>query len=163
MSLFDPERDPFIDVQIALEQARREKKNVLLHLGGDWCILCKRLEAFINEHPELRMLRDSHYIVVKVYIGKDDPANEEFIQHLPPFNGVPHLYVYNNHGQLLCSQETESFEVGESYIRSKLQNFLQEWADWRLTPFHSMPSDELERRFVELFFPTNPPKTTPSA
>lgn len=161
--IFDPERDPFIDVQHAITRARREKKNVLLHVGGDWCKWCQRLEDFIQDHSDLRQLRDTHYVVVHVYCGIDDNPNEDFLSHLPSFHGLPHLYVYNGHGQLLCSQNTAPLEVGESYDPALVGDFLQTWADWRLSPFDSMSADELQHRFTELFFPSDPTGPTLSA
>lgn len=145
--LFDPNSDPFANIQQAIEQARRERKNVLLDLGGDWCIWCHRLEAFIHSHDELRELRDKHYVTLKVYVGNDDERNVEFLSRLPPFEGVPHLLVYNSRGQLLCSQATDPFEEGESYNFELIKAFLQRWAGWRLSPHDSLSTDELRRRF----------------
>lgn len=146
-SLFDPDRDPFDDAVVALEQARREQKNVLFDIGGDWCIWCHRLERFINDHAELAQLRERHFVTVKVYLGEQDDSNEEFLEQLPPFDGVPHLFVYNSKGQLLCSQPTEELEEGESYNFERIKNFLIEWSNSRLTPFDLMTTEELRQRF----------------
>jgi hypothetical protein len=146
--LFDPARDPFADMRAAFEQANREHKNILVDVGGDWCIWCHRLEQFILDHPPLRALRDEHYITVKVYIGEDD-TNVDFLQRLPPFESVPHLFVYNSQGYLLCSQPTDPFEVGESYSYEQVETFLKRWADPALTPWDGLSDDELRTRFVE--------------
>ncbi|GAB4109913.1 MAG: hypothetical protein Fur005_08430 [Roseiflexaceae bacterium] len=160
--LFDPERNPFEDVSAALEQARRERKNVLIDLGGDWCIWCHRLEAFIAEHPELAELRDKHYVTVRIFISDSDGTNMDFLEQLPPFTGVPHLYVYNARGSLLCSQATEPFEVGESYDLEKIRAFLQEWSDWRRSPYDALSTAELKQRF-EQYLRSNDDRPTLSA
>lgn len=153
--LFDPNGDPFGDVQRALEQARDEKKNVLLDLGGDWCIWCRRLETFILEHAELRHLRETHYITVKIYVGDEEATNFDFLQRLPSFDGVPHLFVYNSRGQLLRSQPTDPLEEGDSYNYERVKTFLTTWADWRLSPYDALSTEELKRRFERGMFPSD--------
>lgn len=161
--LFDPKRNPFEDMRDALAQAKRERKNVLVNIGGDWCVWCHRLEAFISEHPELRELRDRHFVVVKVFIGTDkDETNRTFVSRLPQLAGVPHLFVYNGASYLLCSQATAALEEGETYNYEKVRAFLQEWSDWRKTPFDSMPTPELKQRFEKLIRPDDG-SVTPSA
>jgi hypothetical protein len=151
--LFDPQRNPFDDVNAALEQARRERKNVLLDLGGDWCIWCHRLEEFIATHPELAELRANHYVTVRIFISDSDATNMDFLEQLPSFAGIPHLYVYNARGELLCSQPTEPFEVGESYDFEKIHAFLQEWSNWRRSPYDRLSTDELKQRFQQYLRP----------
>jgi hypothetical protein len=146
-SLFDPARDPFADASAAMERAQREKKNVLFELGGDWCIWCQRLESFIHDHPELEQIRARCYITVKVYLSQSDETNFAFIRKLPPFDGVPHLYVYNARGQLLHSQDTAELEEGESYNYERVKDFLTRWSDARLTPYDALSTEELRRRF----------------
>lgn len=145
--LFDPARNPFADAALAMERARREQKNVLFNIGGDWCIWCHRLEAFIRDHPELAQLRDQHFVTVKVYLSDQDTVNEEFLSQLPPFDGVPHLFVYNSKGQLLCSQPTDELELDESYHYDRVKAFLTRWANPRLTPYDQLSTEELRQRF----------------
>jgi hypothetical protein len=149
--LFDPARDPFADVQEAIDRASREDKNLLIHVGGDWCVWCNRLESFIRDHPDLSDLRESRYVTIKVYAG-DEAANTEFLDQLPPFSGVPHLFVYNRRGELLCSQDTEVFERGDTYDYAQVRAFLLRWSDPRLTPWDNLSTDELRLRFARQVF-----------
>lgn len=160
---FDPVRNPFDDVHQALEQARQKQKNVLLDLGGDWCVWCHRLEAFIQDHAELQQLREQHYITVKVYVGHADAPTREFFQRLPPIDGVPHLFVYNSRGELLCSQNTAVLEEGQSYDYERVKTFLATWADWRLTPYDALSTAELKRRFEQRVFSSSDSGLTTSA
>ena len=45
---FDPVADPFKDIQIAVNEAQKINKRILLDVGGEWCIWCHRIDAFIN-------------------------------------------------------------------------------------------------------------------
>ena len=161
--LFDPKRNPFDDLQNAFRRARQEKKNVLLDLGGDWCVWCHRLEAFIRDHAELRELRDRYYVTVKVYVGSEDETNVEFLNRLPDFDGVPHLLVYNRQGQLLCSQDTQPLEEGESYHYERVKSFLARWSEPRLTPYDALPTAELKRLFEHEMFDFDDPEQILSA
>lgn len=160
--LFDPDRDVFADVQDAIDRAQREGKNLMITLGGDWCIWCYRLEAFIQDHPELRDLRDSRYVSVNVYVGEGG-ENADFVEQLPPFSGVPHIFVYNSRGELLCSQDTEVFEEGESYSFDRVRDFLRRWSDPRLTPWDHLSTDELRQRFGRRISGHDDSGVTPSA
>ena len=151
--LFDPQRNPFDDMRDALEQARRERKNVLIDIGGDWCIWCQRLEAFIESHPTLAVLRAQHYITIRVYVSDKDDTNEHFLSHLPPIDGVPHFIVYNARGLLLCSQGTLAFEEGETYSYERVHAFLLEWSDWHRSPYDKLTTDELKQHFQEFMRP----------
>lgn len=145
--LFDPGRDPFVDIAVAMERARREQKNVLIHIGGDWCVWCQRLETFICEHPELAELREQRFVTIKVYLSATEDTNEAFFHQLPPFDGVPHLLIYNARGQMLCSQDTEVFEEDQSYNYERVKQFLSRWSNPRLTPYDALSTEELRRRF----------------
>lgn len=151
--LFDPRRNPYADVRAALEEARRDRKNVLIDIGGDWCVWCQRLEEFIASHADLAQLRDQHYVLVRVYLGEEDQTNWEFLRQLPQIAGVPHLLVYNGRGLLLHSQPTEPLEEGESYAYERVRAFLAEWSDWRRSPYDALETSELKQRFEQLLRP----------
>jgi thiol-disulfide isomerase/thioredoxin len=150
-TLFDPQQSPYDATRDALEQAKREKKNVLLELGGDWCVWCQRLEAFIQAHPELLQLREQHYVLVRIQVGNEQPINLDFLEQLPPFDAVPHFFVYNARGQLLHSQPTNVLEEGESYNYEMVRSFLSYWSDPKLSPYDVFSTEELKRRFEEGF------------
>jgi len=124
--LFNSERDPFQDLQNAKAQAVRENKNILVELGADWCVWCHRLESFVKAHPELHLLRSRFFVHVRVYMGSEDTLSE-ICRHLPPFDGIPHYYVFSPDGQLLHSQDTFPLEEGESYDYQKVWEFLSLW------------------------------------
>jgi hypothetical protein len=151
LASYDPQASPADDLRDAIQQARRQHKNVLVELGGDWCVWCERLERFIETHEELRDLREQHYVTVKVFVSDSEPANLDFLRTLPSFDAVPHLLVYNGSGALLVSQATDQLEAGESYDYGRLRQFLREWSDWRRTPYDAVEMSVLRRRFEQLF------------
>lgn len=135
-TLFDPNRDPASDMKQALAYAKVSQKNILVEIGGDWCKWCHILEKFITEHRELSEIRYKNYVHVKVYFGKDDPINREFIKKFPPVDGIPHYFVYDFDGNFLHSQDTEELEEGESYNYDRLFSFLAQWG--HKTPYNQI-------------------------
>lgn len=132
LPLFYPNRDALEDVGRAFERAAAEKKNVLIEIGGNWCIWCRRLEAFIIRHPELLYLRSLNFVHVRVHLAQ---SNDEYsgepppiFSRLPEIPAVPHFFVYNWEGKFLHSQETELLEDGDSYNYDEVWNFLAAWS-----------------------------------
>ncbi len=49
----------------ALEQARKEKKNVFIRIGAPWCAWCVRMDKFLAQPPVAKILAKD-YVVVKI-------------------------------------------------------------------------------------------------
>ena len=125
-SIFDPNQNPALELRNASMRATSEKKNILVEMGADWCVWCHRLEEFIADHSELAILRSRNFVHVRVYTGDGEMASD-ILQKFPPFDGIPHYFVYNHEGKLLLSQNTQPFELGESYDYEKIWEFLATW------------------------------------
>jgi thiol:disulfide interchange protein len=125
--LYDPARNPERDLGDAIIQASWSGKRILIEVGGDWCIWCHRLEAFVAKDRALVRLRDSNFIVVKVNHSPEN-TNEVFLSNYPKIPGFPHIFVLSPDGKLLCSQRTSELEHGESYDRQRVAAFLKKWA-----------------------------------
>ena len=123
---FDPARDPVADLRIAMAEARRSGRHVVLDVGGEWCIWCHRMDAFIARDPGLSRLRDDNYVWMKVNYDEDQD-NAAFLSRYPEITGYPHLLVLDADGTLLHSQNTGDLEQGESYDPAKFAGFLRQW------------------------------------
>jgi thiol:disulfide interchange protein len=124
---FDPARDAAADIRNALTEARRSGRRVLLEVGGEWCIWCRRLDTLFTSHADLAKYREAHFVVVKVNWSKEN-KNEEVLSRYPPVRGYPHLFVLENDGTLLRSQETGELEKGKGHDPEKVMAFLRAWA-----------------------------------
>lgn len=125
---YDPERDPEKDLQAAIKTAQSGKKNILIEVGGDWCIWCHRMDGFYEMNPELLNVRESHFILVKVNYSEEN-QNEEFLSKFSPIPGFPHIFVLDSDGSLLYSQDTSELESGKSYDLEKFMAFLEKWSE----------------------------------
>jgi len=125
-AMFDEQRDPSADLKYAVTLAKKEKKNIILDVGGEWCIWCKRLDKFFEDNPKLNELLKLNYIVLKVNYSKAN-KNESFLSKYPKVDGYPHFFVLNKKGKLLHSQNTGNLEAGKGYDFDKIMEFLKKW------------------------------------
>jgi len=63
---FDPARDAEKDLRDAVALAGRSGRRVLMDVGGEWCVWCRRLDTLWATNAGLRAYRDSNYVTLKV-------------------------------------------------------------------------------------------------
>jgi thioredoxin-related protein len=124
---FDPARDASKDIDGAVAEAARTRRRVLLDVGGEWCIWCKRLDSLmVNDKAIAEYLR-AHYVPVKVNYSREN-KNEDVLARYPKIKGYPHLFVLDAKGGLLHSQDTGELEKGKGHDPEKVMEFLKRWA-----------------------------------
>jgi thioredoxin-related protein len=124
---FDSTRDAARDIREAIVEAKGSGRRILLDVGGGWCIWCHRLDAYFGEQKDLADYMHKHFVVVKVFYSREY-KNEAVLSQYPKIPGYPHLFVLENDGTLLFSQDTGKLELGKGYDRAKVQVFLRQWA-----------------------------------
>ena len=125
---FEPSRNPFDDLKIAVEQAQQSDKRIILDVGGEWCIWCHRIDAFMHNTKEIKSLIDKNFVFVKVNFSKEN-KNEKFLSRYPKIEGYPHFFVLDKEGKLLHSQNTGELEKDKDYDKEKFIDFLVKWSD----------------------------------
>jgi len=125
---FDPSRNPAEDLQAAVKTAKESNKKILLDVGGEWCIWCRKLDKFFQDNTDINKFLKENYIVVKVNYSPEN-KNEKFLSKYPKVAGYPHLFVLDKNGKLLHSQNTGDLEAGKGHDRDKVMAFLKKWAD----------------------------------
>lgn len=126
---YDPRADAFRQLDSAIAKAAAEDKRVLLISGGDWCVWCHYLAAFLERDPALDEALHDVFVVQKVYVG-DENMNREFFGRLPKAAGAPHFWVLSASGEVLASQDTLPLEDGDkSYDRAKFLAFIERWQE----------------------------------
>jgi thiol-disulfide isomerase/thioredoxin len=123
---FDPSRDPKLDLQKAVVKAKADGKRIILDIGGEWCGWCVFMDKFFVQNPELGKLRDDNFIWVKVNFSEEN-ENAAFLSSYPSREGYPHLYVLDENGKLLHSEDTSVLEKGKGYDLQKFTDFLKAW------------------------------------
>jgi thioredoxin-related protein len=124
---YDSAANPFDTLSSAESRAHAEHKLVLLVAGGDWCIWCHYLYAFLEKNDDVDGALHDVFVVAKVYVGSDN-RNDEFFAKLPKADGAPHFWVLSDRGELLKSQPTVVLEDGKkSYNKDAFVKFIDEW------------------------------------
>jgi len=124
---FDPARDAAKDISDAIIEATKNNRRIILDVGGNWCIWCRRLDTLFMNNKDLARYMHTNYIVVKVNFSKEN-ENENVLSRYPAVKGYPHLFVLENDGSLLHSQDTGELESGKHHDHDKVLAFLKKWA-----------------------------------
>lgn len=123
---FDPTRNPFDDVKSAVGLATESNKRIILDVGGEWCIWCHRIDAFMHNTEEIKSLLEENYVVIKVNFSKEN-KNEKFLSQYPAIEGYPHFFVLDSDGKMIHSQNTGELEKDKDYDKEKFLEFLNKW------------------------------------
>jgi len=124
---YDPRRDPANDLRAALGYAQQTHRRILIEVGGDWCIWYHIMDRFFDDHGDLKQLRDSRFVLLKVNFSPQH-ENREFLKGYPHIPGYPHIFVLEPGGKLLRSEDTSELEDGRSYNWRKFRNFPERWS-----------------------------------
>jgi thioredoxin-related protein len=124
---YDPESDPAADLRAAVEDARARGSRILVIVGGEWCSWCHILDRFVKGNEEIHILWERHFVTLKVHYDPET-TNEDFLGRYPEIEGYPHIFVLDEDGALLHSQNTELLEEGGSYSTGRMRAFLTRWA-----------------------------------
>jgi thiol:disulfide interchange protein len=123
---YDESRDPEADLVKTIDRASKENKRVMIQVGGDWCGWCSKMSEFIETETAVRDLMSENYVLMKVTYTNNQP-NEAFLSKYPKIKGYPHLFVLDNDGTLLHSQDTAELEEGSGYSSANFAKFLTTW------------------------------------
>lgn len=125
--IYDESRDPFVDARDAIKLATSTNRNILIEIGGNWCVWCQKMDVFLEKNPDVYQALHQHYVLLKVNVS-DTNDNAAFMKSLPPVLGYPHMYVSTGHGKMLLSKDTGEFldDDGE-HSREAWLNFIKKW------------------------------------
>ncbi len=123
----DPKRDAGKDLSLAIKMAGEAEKNILLDVGGNWCIWCRIMDKWIKENTDVESYLHANFILLKINFSPEN-ENKEFLSQFPKVPAYPHLFVLSSEGKLLHSQDTGLLEKDNSYNKEKFLDFLKEWS-----------------------------------
>ena len=124
---FDPSRNARKDIEEAIAKAQKTHKRIMLDVGGEWCIWCHRLDDYFAQNTKLNQLREENFIWLKINFSPEN-ENKEVLAAYPQISAYPHIFVLDEHGKLLHSQDTGELEAGQSYDLEKMSAFLRKWS-----------------------------------
>lgn len=135
--IYNPSAAAAQDLAKAEKQAAAENKHVLLQIGGNWCIWCKRFYKFTQEDAGLKALIEKNYIVYHLNYSKEN-KNLPILKMLgyPQRFGFPVLVILDAKGNRLHTQNSALLESADSYDKKKVEEMLLQWSPDALNPVH---------------------------
>lgn len=124
--VYNPAANAEQQIADAVRQAQRDKKQVLLQFGGNWCPWCLKLDREFKTNKQLGQLLSKNYEVVLV----DASANRKLVeQYRNPRAPVvfPLLVVLDGQGRIVTQKDPTEYERGTRYDTAGLAGFLTEW------------------------------------
>lgn len=118
-----------------ISQAGKENKHVLVQVGGNWCIWCRRFNHFTTTDPTIDSLIKSSFVVYHLNYSKEN-TNEAILAKykFPQRFGFPVFLILDGKGNLLHTQNSEYLEDGTGYGKAKVLAFLKAWTVAALDP-----------------------------
>ena len=126
--LYNPKADAAKDVAQLLVRAKKENKSLLLQVGGNWCLMCYRLNAFVQTDSTLKKLAADNYLIYHLNYSPEN-KNGAYLQKLgnPQRYGFPVLVVLDAEGNRLHTQNMAQMLRGNGYDYEKIKAFLSKW------------------------------------
>lgn len=133
--LYDPARNAQSQIDSAMLRAKKEHKNILLQVGGNWCIWCIRFHSFVSSNDSLRKLLDANYVTVHLNHSPEN-KNAPILAKLgfPQRFGFPVFVVLNEKGERIHTQNSAYLEEDKGYSAAKVTEFFRHWSPKALDP-----------------------------
>ena len=131
--VYDENADPKVDIENAIELAKKDNKHVILFIGGNWCPWCLKLDKFIKSDEKINTALHDNYVVVKVnYDKKNKPMSLLETLDFPHRFGFPVLVILDKNGNRIHTQNSAYLEEDKGYSKKKLIGFFEDWTVGKL-------------------------------
>ena len=97
--LYNPAANVAKDMQLVLAKAKKEKKNVMIQVGGNWCVWCYRFNSFVQLDTSLKTILENNYVVYHLNYSPEN-KNLDYLKKLgyPQRFGFPVMVVLDADG-----------------------------------------------------------------
>lgn len=126
-AIYDVKANGTEQIEKALAQARKERKNVLLQFGANWCGWCHKLHGLFASDKSIATELKKNYVVVLIDVDKSHNADVVKKYDNPVRFGLPVIVVLDAQGKPLTTQDTAKLEVGDHHDPGKVMDFLRQW------------------------------------
>ncbi|HEY5229001.1 MAG TPA: thioredoxin family protein [Opitutaceae bacterium] len=130
--IYDVHADGEAQVAAAVSLAAGSNKVVLVEIGANWCIWCRRLHTVFETDPDVAKALKDGYVVVLIDVNRRNGENRNAGLNArlgnPSANGIPDIVLLDSSGKPLMTKDTSELEDGDNYSIPKIKAFLAEWA-----------------------------------
>lgn len=126
---YDPKANAENDIENLIANAKKEKKNIILQAGGNWCIWCLRFNQYVQTNPELKKLVDDNYLYYHLNYSPENKNEKVFEKYGNPGEefGYPVFIVLDENGKMIHVQKSDVLEEGKGYSFEKVKEFFDIW------------------------------------
>jgi thiol:disulfide interchange protein len=126
--IYDVRADGTAQVAAAVRTATDEHKGVILVLGANWCIWCRRLHAAFENDPTVSRALKKDFVLVDIDVNKRNGVdrNAEVVARYgnPVKGGIPAIVVLDSDGKSLMTKDTDELVEKGAYSSAKIVSFL---------------------------------------
>lgn len=126
---YDAKANAEKDIENLVARAKKEKKNIMIQAGGNWCIWCLRFNQYVQTTPELKKLVDDNYLYYHLNYSPENKNEKVFSTYGNPGDkfGYPVFIVLDQNGKMIHVQQSDVLEEGKGYSLEKVKSFFKEW------------------------------------
>lgn len=126
---YDPKANAEQDIQALIARAKKEKKNIMIQAGGNWCIWCLRFNNYVQTTPELKDLVDKNYLYYHLNYSPDNKNEKVFGKYinLKEQQFYPFFIILDKNGKKIHVQQSDVLEEGKGYSLEKVKTFFEKW------------------------------------
>jgi len=134
---YNPDANAKADLKKAVELAKKENKNVLIQIGGNWCPWCLRFHALATSQPKIDSIINRDYVYMLLNYSKEN-KNMDVMEQLgfPNRFGFPVFVILDGDGKRLNTQDSGFLEHcrEKGYDTTKVVTFLSQWSIKAIDP-----------------------------
>jgi thioredoxin-related protein len=135
VKLYNPDADVAAAISQGLNRAKAEGKYLFIQIGGNWCPWCIKFHKFCSADPEISALINKSFITLKVNYSKENKNLTELKKlEYPQRFGFPVFVILDADGKRIHTQSSGLLEVGDSYSKKRVIEFLSMWSPDALNP-----------------------------
>jgi Protein of unknown function, DUF255. len=126
---YNPDANAQNDIDQLLVRAKKERKNIIIQAGGNWCVWCLRFNDYIHKTASIDKLLKSRFLYYHLNYSKENKNEAVFQKYAPEGSklGYPFFIVLDRDGKTLHVQESGSLEKGKGYDEEKVLHFFKAW------------------------------------
>ena len=133
--IYDVKADGEQQIAVAVAQAGRERKRVLLNLGANWCSDSHAMFQLFNANPEIRRVIEDHYVFEMFDVNRRGlrRRNARVVERFgdPIAAGIPVLLILDANGVLLNNDPAERLADSAHNHPALVLAYLRKWAGQR--------------------------------
>jgi len=128
VNIYNPDANAKQDIVNAVSFAKKENKNVLIQVGGNWCSWCVRFHKMMHTDFKIDSMIKANYVYLMVNWSKEN-KNLDVMKQLgnPQRFGFPVLVILDQQGKQIHIQDSGFLELDKGYDPKKVMEFLNGW------------------------------------